>query len=94
MPNQISTEEFFKKVKLDKLINSVKGESNLDIRTLREATFIGQVLKGVISEIGHNPGKYKQAANFEMLISNISLGLVAFMRASNSGNFNDMKEEK
>jgi len=91
MPNQISTEEFFKKVKLDKLINRVKDESNLDIRTLRESTFIGQVLKGLISEIGHNPAKYKQVAEFEMLISSISLGLVAFMRASEKKEFPDIK---
>jgi hypothetical protein len=91
MPDKISTEVFFRKVKLDKFIKRVKGESNLDIKTLREATFIGQVLKGVISEIGHNPVKYKQPANFEMLIANISLGLIAFMRASDKKEFPDIE---
>jgi len=86
----LSTDEFFKKVKLDKLINTIKDESNLDMRTLREATFIGQVLKGVLVEIGNNPAKYKKAENFEMLISNISLGLVAFMRASSKKEFQNI----
>jgi len=88
--NKLSSDEFFKKVKLDKFINNIKDESNLDVKTLREATFVGQVLKGFVSEIGHNPEKYKQATNFEMLVLNISLGIIAFMRASDKKEFPDI----
>lgn len=87
MSKEITSSEFFKRVKLDKFIEKIKDESNLDIKTLREATFIGQVLKGFMVEIGHNPEKYKKAENLETFILSISLGLIAFMQASRMDKF-------
>lgn len=82
--------DFFVKTKLAQYVKQAKKATNLDSKALSETGFIGQVLKGFMIEVGHNPDKYRKIEELEKLIADVSLGLVAFMRSSIKGDFLDI----